>query len=72
MHVYYNNWREMCADLAKERDELRRELAEAKAEIAAVKQRGACLDEQMDAGILVDLGKHNGDRTGMGHSKEAD
>jgi hypothetical protein len=72
MHVYYNNWREMCADLAKERDELRRELADAKAEIAALKLRGAFLDEQMDAGILVDLGKHNCDRTGMGNRKEAD
>ena len=48
------------------------ELAEVKAELTALKQRGACLDEQMDAGILVDLGKHNGDRTGMGDHNEAD
>ncbi len=72
MHVYYNNWREMCANLAMERDELRKELAAVKAELTALKQGGACLDEQMDAGILVDLGKHNCDRTGMGDHNEAD
>ena len=35
----YDNWREMCADLAMERDRLAKELAKAKEEIKALEER---------------------------------